>query len=311
MAGHMKKKRCNHVKDEWMPVPEGYSRKDFLKKHKGGVDEFTRTRIKDFISYFCATNIPDNEAMFLIQKQFGVKLATPSYHALKREVMSNVEVQVWLNSYAKIGFVAAHIQDIERTKMMCDKIVAAYLTEMAKEHEERDYKLLSQLTRDYEKLTKLAIILRAGAPVLARIKAMIDASNIRAMENDPTMSEEEKKRILSRHGDKTVDVITVPNTLTDDDTDLTVVSRHQMNKHPEKEERGKAVKYNKQNKVELVKPEDLNSFEGENEQNLNIKSGSSESESGSEFISFLINESKSDDIIPKRLKSSLNLDSKG
>ncbi len=69
---------------------------------------------------------------------------------------------------------------------------------MAKEHEERNYQLTSSLVKDYEKLTKLNIILRAGAPVLARIKAMIDASNIRAVENDPTIPEDERQQILSK-----------------------------------------------------------------------------------------------------------------
>ena len=68
MAGHMKKKRCNHIKDEWMPVPEGYNKKDFQKREKGGLEPFLETRIRDFISYFLATNIPDNEALFVIEK---------------------------------------------------------------------------------------------------------------------------------------------------------------------------------------------------------------------------------------------------
>lgn len=308
MAGHMKKKRCNHIKDDYMPVPEGYSRKDFLKQQKGGIDAFTQTRIKDFVSYFCATNIPDNEALFLIQKQFNVKLPVHSYRNLKAEVMNNIEVQTWLNSYAKIGFVAAHIQDIERTKMMTDKLVSAFLTEMAKEHEERNYQLLSQLTRDYGNLTKLSVVLRAGAPVLARIKAMIDASNIRALENDPNMSKEEKQTILSRRGKKTHSVITVPNTLTDDPTDVTIVTRNQDNKHIESEERGKAVKVNKNNKIEKFEmPKKDISLEGEAPPDQDIP----RSDSGSEFIQFLMEESKSDDIIPKRTLSRLNLDSEG
>lgn len=310
----MKKKRCNHIKDDYMPVPEGYSRKDFLKKQSGGIDAFTQTRVKDFISYFCATNIPDNEALFLIQKQFGVKLPVHSYRNLKAEVMSNVEVQTWLNCYAKLGFVAAHIQDIERTKMMCDRIVSAFMTELAKEHEERNYQLISQLTRDYEKLTKLSIVLRAGAPILARIKAMIDASNIRAFENDPTMSEDQKKEILSKRGKKTYNVITVPNTITDDPTDVTIVTRNQDNKHIESEERGKAVKKNKAGKIETISPQNTNSLESEPHDSSLVeeeKENIPRSESGSEFIQFLMEESKSDDIIPKRYKSGLNLDTEG
>lgn len=338
----MKKKRCNHIKDEYMPIPEGYSKKDFQKTQRGGIDAFTQTRIKDFISYFCATNIPDNEAIFLIQKQFDVKLSRPSYYKMKNEVMSNVEVQTWLNSYAKIGFVAAHIQDIERTKMMTDRIVSAFLTEISKDHEERNYPMISQLTRDYEKLAKLSIVLRAGAPILARIKAMIDASNIRALENDPNMTDEERQEILSRRGAKAQNVITVPNTLTDDPTDLTVVTRGVSDKKNENpEERGKAVKYNPQlgiERPELDKEESKHFKEyTENESTPEEKQELKEdlefykkhtpttsqkseqpkseyipgSQSGSEFIRFLIQESKSDDIIPKRYKSGLNLDTEG
>lgn len=305
MAGHMKKKRCNHIKDDYMPVPQGYTKKDFQKQQSGGISPFDQTRIKDFISYFCATNIPDNEALFLIQKQFNVKLPVHSYRNLKAEVMSNIEVQTWLNSYAKIGFVAAHIQDIERTKMMADRIVSSFLTEYAKDHEERNYQMLSQLTRDYEKLTKLSVVLRAGAPVLARIKAMIDASNIRALENDPTMTEEERKKILSHQKPHTV--ITVPNTLTNNPTDVTVVSRNQDNKHIESEERGKAVKRNENTGKYEVPDEKKSSLESEEQDSENIP----RSESGSEFIQFLMEESKSDDILPKRYKSGLNLDTKG
>jgi hypothetical protein len=322
MAGHMKKKRCNHIRDDYMPVPEGYSKKDFQKQQRGGLDTFTQTRIKDFISYFCATNIPDNEALFLIQKQFGKKLSTTTYHNLKNEVMSNVEVQVWVNSYAKIGFVAAHIGDIERTKMMADRIVAAFMTEMAKEHEERNYQMISQLTRDYEKLTKLAVVLRAGAPILARIKAMIDASNIRALENDPTMSDEEKKRILSRKGNKAITAVTVPNTLTDDPTDVTIVSRYvDNNRVLEKEEKGRAVQY-KDRDIQPLKPrksisdkEIDSSLESEQPDSSSVEEETEDipgqSESGSEFIQFLMEESKSDDIIPKRYKSCITGDSEG
>jgi hypothetical protein len=31
MAGHRKKKRSNHIKDDYMPVPAGYSKKGFLE----------------------------------------------------------------------------------------------------------------------------------------------------------------------------------------------------------------------------------------------------------------------------------------
>lgn len=312
----MKKKRCNHIRDDYMPVPAGYSKKDFQKQSKGGLDPYTETRIRDFVSYFCATNIPDNEALFLIEKQFGIKILKATYHKHKQAVLSNVEVQTWLNSYAKIGFVAAHIQDIERTKMMSDKIVSAYQLEMAKEHEERNYQLTSSLVRDYEKLTKLNIVLRAGAPVLARIKAMIDASNIRAVENDPTMLKDEKQQILSKKGRKTFTVMTVPNTMTEDDTDLTVVSKCTDNTHmPDGAIRGKAIEYNNGNIIKksdnLTSPQDNSSLESEEPDSVGKQDIERKSDSGSEFIQFLMEESKSDDIIPKRIRSSLNLDTKG
>lgn len=306
-----------------MPVPEGYNKKDFQKVQSGGADPFTMTRIKDFCSMFLAHNVPDHEALFVIDKQFGIKLSKSTYSNMKKEIMSNTEVQAWLNSYARIGFVSAHIQDIERTKMMTDKVVASYLMEMSKPHDERDYAMLSQLSRDYVALTKLAVVLRAGAPVLARIKAMIDASNIRAIENDPTMSPEERKEIITKEGRKTATVLTVPNTMTDDNTDVTVVSRlYKDGKTEHEEERGKSVEYEKDGRLKRSKElstrnpkfkkifsqeEKESSQKGETSDSEDI----SGSESGSEFIQFLINESKSDDIIPKRLRSSLKLDSEG
>src|SRR5690606_264728 len=129
-------------------------------------------------SYFLATNVPDHEAIFIIKKQFDVEITKQKFRSLKAEVMSNVEAQAWLNSYAKIGFVSDHIKDVERVKMMSDKLVSSYLNEMQKDEEERDYQKISLIVKDLIALTKLALVLRAGTPILARIKAMIDAANI-------------------------------------------------------------------------------------------------------------------------------------
>jgi hypothetical protein len=288
-----------------MPVPEGFTKADFKGKN---ADPIRDLRIKDFISYFLATNIPDHEGIFIIKKQFGVDLAVTTYRNLKAEVMSQPEVTMWLNSFAKIGFVSEHIKDIERVKMMGDRLEAKFLLEISKEEEEIDYDKLDKIIKNFMALTKLGVVLRAGAPVLARLKAQLDAANVRAVQNAPNISTEEKTKIIGKSGPKTYDAITVPNTLEgQSDDQVTVVTRYKPNKNIDVEEVAKPVKIDHNGRVVKSSEENNSSSFSEDQQQQQDISTNRTDGGNSEFIRFLMEESEPQQLIPKRLKSGLNL----
>lgn len=324
-----KKKKCKHDEAEWIKLPKGFSKED-LKGLKGrsdiGMDAFTSIRINDYIRDLIAYHIPDHEAVLLVNKKFGVQLSEEAYNNRKIDLSSDVEIQAWLNAYAKSGFVRDHIVDMDRMRLSIEMIMESLHTEGEKPHDERDWKLIGQLQKELRESTKFAVQLRLGAPVMARVKSMLNVANIEVIENDPNMSNERKKKLMlgipkgqsslvipymgdeNTGGDniqKSVAVAYSTDKKSDQGGRVGAVLKHNKNgsidwKGVEQDLKGEIVSNNKEI---VINPDNNNNESYTNPQG---RSDVSDSQSFFKFVMESGGEPANDDLLPKRTKSGLD-----
>jgi hypothetical protein len=130
-------------------------------------NRFLNELIKDCITY----RLTETEALEYLEKRFR-PISLSSYKSRKSKIVSDKSIEIWLNNFTRVGFVANHKMHIEYIQSILNDSLKQFFTEKNKKN--RDEKKLLILKNDIRENTKLLSELNLGTPVISAIKARIE-----------------------------------------------------------------------------------------------------------------------------------------
>lgn len=139
------------------------------------VDE--KTRMLQYVKDCVRAGFSERQAITYIEIKLGKPITTNRYYKLKTFLRSQAASDLWMNEQARFGFVTDYRDRIETVqKLLMDRLQDLVLAESGK-RETRDTDYINELTRLASELNHELVTLQLGEPVIARIKADIDAAN--------------------------------------------------------------------------------------------------------------------------------------
>ncbi len=123
--------------------------------------------ISDCITF----RLTETEALKYIEKEYGKPISSRNYYLIKSKLESEDSSQLWLDEFARIGFVQ-HFRKLfdDLIKIQDDSLSRLYI-EGSKPN--RNEKLVLDLKEDIRENTKLLCELGEASPIIAAIKAKI------------------------------------------------------------------------------------------------------------------------------------------
>jgi hypothetical protein len=158
--------------------------------------ELFKRLVNDCITY----DLTEREAMDYLRLKFPIQVTAKTYYWYKRKLLSEGVALQWLTKFSKIGFVQNHHRLIVDAKRIYNDSLRRYFFEMAKGDKANRFTIM-KLTEDYRQNAKWLLNLSMGSPIVAQIKAQIEAvGKIELPKEDVTKLEADTESI--RNGSK-------------------------------------------------------------------------------------------------------------
>lgn len=129
-------------------------------------NKFLNSLVQDSIIY----NLSIAEALEYIRTRFK-KISEASYKHRKARVLNDQSTNVWLNHFARIGFVQHHKEQIEYIERLQNDSMRQFFAESIRQPRNED-KIL-KLKQDIRDNIKLLSELGLGTPIISAIKSKL------------------------------------------------------------------------------------------------------------------------------------------
>lgn len=145
-------------------------------------NKFLNSLVQDCITY----KLSEREALEYIRLKFR-PISLSSLRLRKARVLSHQSMQIWLNDFTRIGFVANHREHIEHIERIRDDSLRQLFIETMKQP--RNEPIILKIKQDIRDNTQLLSELNLGTPIISAIKAKLES---RERENNNSVSSDQE-----------------------------------------------------------------------------------------------------------------------
>jgi hypothetical protein len=131
--------------------------------------------VKKLVSDCISFNLKPAEAMMYIEKGLGKPISMPSYSQYRTKLQSEATAESWLRRYTRIQYVIDHRQMIDDAEKVYHDSMNRFFIESLRTV--RNERLIMAIKYDIREHGRYLNELRESTPIVASIKAQIDAAN--------------------------------------------------------------------------------------------------------------------------------------
>lgn len=129
--------------------------------------------IKTLVTDCILFNFSEQEALVYIRARLGGKNISPAhYYRVKKWLNSGDSADMWLNQQGKVGFAVNYRDRVEEVLRLQHNVMHELAMENFKAREDRDMKLVIDLTKTAADLNMQLVQLQMGIPIVMKIKSL-------------------------------------------------------------------------------------------------------------------------------------------